>query len=90
MRILTTIGMAELVDKSLRPLRLPHYSFPVILTDGTGQLVVVHSGSVFANSPKTCNSNAIFDLEDSSALIKPSDARTVLLSGFEKFLQKLP
>ena len=38
--------MAELVDQSLTPLRLLHDPLLVVLSQGPGQLVVVHGGTV--------------------------------------------
>lgn len=82
--------MTELVNQSLRPLRFPHDSFPVILPDGPRKLVIVHRRTVFTDSPKACHPNAIFDFEHASALIQPPDTWTMLLPGGQQLLQELP
>ena len=43
---LEVVRMAELVDQSLTPLRLLHDSLLVVLSQGPGQLVVVHGWTV--------------------------------------------
>ena len=43
---LEVVRMAELVDQSLAPLRLLHDSLLVVLSQGPGQLVVVHGRTV--------------------------------------------
>lgn len=61
------------------------------LPNGPGELVVIHGWSIFSKSPQTGDSNAVFNFENASTLIQPTNTRAVLLSRLEKkFFQKLP
>ena len=78
---LQAIRMTELVDESLRSLRFLHDSFFVILPDGSGEFVIVHSRAVLASSPQSGDSNGILNLKDSLSSIKPTNCSTVSLRG---------
>lgn len=78
---LQAIGMTELVDESLRSLRFLHDSLFVVLPDGSGEFVIVHSRAVLATSPQSGDSNGILNLEDSLCSVQPANCGTVSLRG---------
>lgn len=44
--------MTELVDEPLTPLGFLHNTFLVVLSDTSGQFIIVHGRSVFPLAPK--------------------------------------
>jgi len=40
--------MAELVDESLGPFRLPHDSLPVVLPNGPREFVIIHRRTILS------------------------------------------
>jgi len=82
--------MTKLINESLGALRLPHDSLPVILTDGPRKFVVVHGRSILPDAPEPGHPNAVLDLEDTTRLVQPPDAGTVLLARGEQLLKELP
>ena len=66
--------MAELVDQPLRSLCLFHDPLAIILSDGSGQFVIVHGGSVLSQAPETSYANAVLNLEHATTLIQPTNA----------------
>ncbi len=85
-----TVRMTELVDESLRPLRLPHDPLPVVLSDGPGELVIVHGRTVLPKAPESGHTHAVLNLEHAPTLVQPPDARTVLLRRGQELLEELP
>lgn len=55
---------AELVDESFRVRRLLDDSFLVVLTYWSRQLVIIHCRSILSLTPQLCDSNWIFDFEN--------------------------
>lgn len=82
--------MAELVDEPLGPLRLLHYAFLVVLSYRSGELVVVHGGTVLSFAPEPRHSHGIFYLEDALLPVQPPDAAAVGLWRGEELLEELP
>jgi len=68
---LEVVRMAELVDQSLAPLRLLHDSLLVVLSQGPGQLVVVHGRTVLSLSPQSGHLDRVNNLEDSLSSVDP-------------------
>lgn len=81
---------AELVDESLRSLRLFHDTFAVILTDGSAELVVVHGRPVFALAPQFRHPDAVLDFEDAALAVEPAYCRAVNARLGEQLFQELP
>lgn len=82
--------MTELVHQSLGPLRLLHDALLIVLPDGAGELVIVHSWSVLPLSPEARHTNTVFDLEHSLRAIQPPYAGAVELGLVQELLQELP
>lgn len=72
--ILEVVWAAELVHKTLGTLSLLHDSLLVVLTDGTGKLVIVHGWPVLAFAPESCHTYAVLNLEYSLLSVQPADA----------------
>lgn len=88
-----TIGRAELIDQTLRSVRLLHDSLLVVLPDRPAQLVVVHFGFVLSGSPKLGDSHRILDLEDAFLLVEPANDSHVGRAGvdlLQELLEELP
>ena len=64
----------ELVDKSLWPVSLLHDSFSIILPQGSGELVEVHSRTVLPPAPEVGHAQRVDNLEDPLLPVSPEDA----------------
>lgn len=84
------VRVAELVDEPLGALCLLHDALLVVLTDGTGELVVVHGRAVLAHAPEARHFDGVLYLEDAFAPVQPADAGAVGLRGRQELLQELP
>lgn len=82
--------MAELVDQSLAPLRLLHDSLLVVLSQGAGQLVVVHGRTVLSLPPECGYLDRVNNLEDSLGSVDPVNVVAVQRRLQKKFLDELP
>ena len=87
---LKVVGVAELVDEPLASLGLLHDPFLVVLAQGTGQLVVVHGGTVLPLTPQGRYLDGVNDLEDSLLPVDPVDVVAVGGRLQQELLDKLP
>jgi len=87
---LEVVRMAELVDQSLTPLRLLHDSLLVVLSQGPGELVVVHGRTVLSLSPQSGDLDRINNLEDSLGSVDPVNVVAIQRRLQKKFLDELP
>lgn len=90
MTSLEGVRMTELINEPLGAFRLLHNTLAIVLAYGATQLIVIHSWPVLTLSPKTGNSNTVFDLKDPSGTIQPADCGSVHCRLREKLLQELP
>lgn len=82
---LQAIRVTELIDESLRSFCFLHDSLFVILPDGSGEFVIVHSRAVLASSPQSCDSNGIFNFKYSFSSVQPANCGTMGLWRSQKF-----
>lgn len=87
---LQAVGVAELVHEPLGPLSLLHDALLVVLSDGAGELVVVHGGTVLPLAPEAGHADAVLDLEDALLPVQPADAGAIQLWLLQQLLQELP
>ena len=84
------VWRTELVNKSLRPLRLLHDPLLVVLPERARQLVIVHGRPVLPLAPQRCHAVRVDDLEDPLLPVQPVDAAGVEVRLVEQLLDELP
>ncbi len=84
------VGWTELIDESLRALRLLHDSLLVVLAERPAQLVVVHSRPVLAIAPQSGNAAAVDNLKDAAFALDPVNTAGVQLRLVQELLDELP
>lgn len=87
---LQAVRMTELVDQSLRSLRLLHDALLVILPNGPGQLVIVHCRPVLSATPQPGHNHRVLNLKNAFAPVQPPNRRSVSLGRRQQLLEELP
>lgn len=82
--------MAKLIDKPLTSFSFLHNSFFVILSQRTGELVVVHRWAVLPLSPESRNLDRVDNFEYSLLPVQPVDEVPEVLRLEEQLLDELP
>ena len=75
--VLQVIRMAKLIYQSLRTFRLLHDSLLIVLTNGSGQFVIIHGWSILTSTPQFGHSNGVFNFEDTLIAINPTYNRAI-------------